>query len=143
MARNGQQNQQIPNVTIFGQETQFEGNLEFTDNLVITGKFHGTIKATGNLEIEKTAECEVDSMKANSIVISGKVKGNIEAKDRVELCKGSKVKGDISTSRLRIGDNVEFEGKITMLNEIPESDIFDVASNEYKNSLLMKLNEAR
>ena len=27
------------NLTIFGQETEFDGVLDFTDNLVITGKF--------------------------------------------------------------------------------------------------------
>ena len=39
------------NLTVFGQETEFDGVLEFSDNLVITGKFHGTINASGDLEI--------------------------------------------------------------------------------------------
>ena len=131
------------NMTVFGQETEFDGVLEFTDNLVITGKFKGTIKATGNLEIEKTAECVVDKMKANSIIVSGQIKGNIEAQDKVELCNGSKIKGDIKTCRFRIGENVDFDGRITMIEEIPETDIFSVASDEYKKSLIMKTNEAR
>ena len=63
------------NLTVFGQETEFDGILEFTDNLVITGKFNGEIRATGDLEIEKTAVCSVSAMAANSITISGKVTG--------------------------------------------------------------------
>lgn len=131
------------NLTVFGQETEFDGVLEFTDNLVITGKFHGTINATGNLEIDKTAICNVDKMSAQAIVVSGQIIGNIEAQNKVELCTGSKVKGDIKTSNLRIADNVEFDGQISMLSENPDIDIFELASSEYKNSLIMKKNEVR
>lgn len=131
------------NLTVFGQETEFDGVLEFTDNLVITGKFHGTINATGNLEIDKTAVCKVDKMLAQSIVVSGQILGNIEAQEKVEFCSGSKVKGDIKTSNLRIADNVEFDGQISMLPENPDIDIFELASSEYKNSLIMKKNEVR
>lgn len=130
------------NVTVFGKETEFDGTLEFTDNLIITGKFNGTIKATGSLEIEKSAVCNVDKMSAESIVVSGDITGNIEAKERVELCNGSKVKGDIRTARLRIGDDVEFEGQISMIDEVPDVDIFSVASTEFKNALIMKSDEA-
>src|SRR5574344_1660354 len=131
------------NVTVFGEETEFDGSLEFTDNLVITGKFNGTIKATGALEIDKTAVCTVDKMSAESILVSGKITGNIEGRERVELCNGSKVQGDIRTARLRVGENVEFDGQVSMIEEIPDVDIFSVASSEYKSALIMKTDEAR
>lgn len=131
------------NLTVFGQETEFDGVLEFTDSLVITGKFHGTIKATGDLEIDRSAVCDVDVMNAESIVVSGKVTGRIEVSERVELCSGSRVKGDIKTARIRISDNVEFEGQVSMLSEVPDIDIFSVASAEYKDALIKKTDEAR
>lgn len=131
------------NLTVFGQETEFEGVLEFSDSLVITGKFEGTIKATGSLEIDKAAVCNVDKISAESIVVSGQVNGNLEGKERVELCNGSKVKGDIRTARLRIGENVEFEGQVSMIENMPDIDLFSVASSEYKNALIMKTDEAR
>jgi cytoskeletal protein CcmA (bactofilin family) len=131
------------NMTVFGEETEFDGSLEFTDSLVITGKFKGTIKATGSLEIDKTAVCNVDKMSAESIVVSGQITGNIEGRERVELCNGSKVKGDIRTARLRIGDNVEFEGQVSMIEDVPDVDLFSVASAEYKNALILKTDEAR
>ena len=129
------------NETIFGQETEFEGNLTFSDSLVITGKFNGNINATGDLEIEKSAVCNVDKMTAATVVVSGRVNGNIEASKSVELCKGSKVKGDITTPELRIADNVEFEGSVNMLDEIPNTDIFSISSDEYKKSLVLKTAE--
>ena len=81
-------------------------------------------------------------MKAQSVVISGQVTGNVEGKERIELCSGSKVKGDLTSARLRIADNVEFDGKVSMIDEIPSTDIFAVGSQEFKNSLVMRTNEA-
>ena len=135
-------NKENENLTVFGSETEFDGVLEFTDSVVITGKFHGTINASGNLEIEKNAICNVDNMKAQSVVISGQVTGNVEGKERIGLCSGSKVKGDLTSARLRIADNVEFDGKVSMIDEIPSTDIFAVGSQEFKNSLVMRTNEA-
>lgn len=128
------------NLTVFGQETEFDGVLEFTDNLVITGKFHGKIDAIGELEIDENAVCDVEKMKASSIEISGKVTGDIEASERIELCSGSVVKGNLTSARIRIADNVDYEGQVSMVDEIPDIDLFSVVSEEYKNSIILKSN---
>jgi len=126
------------NITVFGTETEFDGILEFTDNLVITGKFTGKINAPkGDLQVAKNASCKVESIDANSIIVAGTVTGNMNAKERVEICNGSVVEGDITTARLRIANNVEFNGEITMLEKEPEVDLFSVASSEYKKSMLI------
>lgn len=126
------------NVTEFGSETRFDGELTFSDNLIISGKFSGTIKASGNLEISETADCTVGSIVAKSVVVSGTVNGDIEGSERVELCKGSVVKGNIKTANIRIADNVEFEGEVDMLEGVPTVDLFSVASAEYKKALQLK-----
>ena len=118
-------------LTIFGPETEFDGVLEFSDDLIITGKFNGRIKATGNLEIAKGAVCTVEKMTAKSIVISGSVTG-------VEICNGGSVTGDIVTARLRIENNVNFEGQITMLDKLPEENLFSAASAEYKQAMVLR-----
>ncbi len=124
------------NVTILGQETEFSGVLEFTDNLVVTGKFEGTIKATGNLKIDKTGTCKVDKMSADSILISGVVTGDIEAVSKVEMCGGSKIVGDVTTARLRIDDNVDFHGQVAMLDSLPDVDLFAITAAEYKQNCM-------
>lgn len=131
------------NVTEFGPETEFDGVLNFTDNLVISGIFNGTIRATGNLEVSGTASCTVDRMTARSVVVSGRVTGDIEGSERVELCKGCVVRGNIRTANLRIAENVEFEGEVSMIEDAPEVDLFAVASAEYKDALIKKVNDAR
>ena len=56
------------NITVFGEETEFNGVLEFHDRLVITGKFSGKINAPeGDLEIAKNAVCKVDKIEAMDI----------------------------------------------------------------------------
>lgn len=123
------------NITVLGEETCFEGYLEFTDSLVVTGKFDGTIKSEGKLEIAKTAECEVDEMSASSIMIAGSVKGNINARDRLEIRSGSKITGDIKTRKLRIAENVEYQGAVTMLDDVQDVDVFSVSTAEFKEQL--------
>lgn len=125
-------------LTVFGPETEFDGVLEFSDDLIITGKFNGRIKATGNLEVAKDAVCTVEKMSASSIVISGAVTGDIEASERVEICSGGSVTGDITTARIRIENNVNFEGEITMLDKEPDENLFTVASAEYKSAMVLR-----
>ena len=126
------------NLTVFGPETEFDGDLEYSDDLVITGKFSGNIKSNGSLEIARTAVCKVGKISVQSIVIFGTVIGDIETSERIEMCAGSKVSGDVSTARLRIAENVDFDGQVTMLDEIPSVDLFSVASREYKQALVLK-----
>lgn len=125
-------------LTVFGAETEFDGVLEFSDDLIITGKFTGKINATGNLEIEKNAVCKVEKITANAIIISGTVTGDMEAFDRVEICSGASVTGDIATSRIRIENNVEFEGKVTMLDRMPDVNLFAGASKEFKSAMVLR-----
>ena len=47
------------------------------------------------------------------------------------------VESDITTARIRIAYNVEFNGQVTMLEEEPDVDIFSVASSEFKQAMLI------
>lgn len=119
-------------LTILGEQTEFDGVLNFTDNLVITGKFTGTIESTGSLVIEKTGNCSVDKITADSITIAGQVQGDLSAKTKLEMFSGSTIVGNVETSRLRIADDVNFQGQVKMLDEVPDIDIFSVSAEEYK-----------
>ncbi|MGL4982623.1 MAG: bactofilin family protein [Treponemataceae bacterium] len=126
------------NLTVFGAGTEFDGVLEFTDNLIIRGKFKGVIKATGNLEVDKTAECNTNSIKASSIIVSGTITGDIDAEKSLEMRPGSKIIGNISTANLRIDDGVDFDGDVTMLSENPNMNIFSYSNIELRDLLLKK-----
>ena len=119
-------------LTILGSETELNGKLQFSGNLVITGKFTGSIKSTGSLVVEKTGVCTVDKIEADSITIAGQVEGDMYAKTKLEMFSGSKIIGDVETSRLRIDENVNFHGQVKMIDEVPDVDIFSVSASEYK-----------
>ncbi|MCR4940759.1 MAG: polymer-forming cytoskeletal protein [Treponemataceae bacterium] len=123
------------NLTVLGEETEFDGVLEYSDNLVVTGKFSGTIKSNGYLEISQSADCKVDSITASTVIISGNVSGNINARETLEMNSGSHVTGDISTKKLCIADDVEFHGAVSMLEDVPEIDIFSMEPAEYKQQM--------
>ncbi len=126
--------QQKPgNVTVLGKETEFDGVIEFAGNLVIKGKFNGSIKSEGSLVIEKTGVCSVDTATAESITIAGDITGNLIASDNLEMFSGSKIVGDIEASRLRIEDKVEFAGEVKMRDELPDTDVFLVSPKEYRD----------
>ena len=137
MAQKGENEKR--NITVFGEETEFDGVLEFSDRLVITGKFSGKINApSGDLEIAKNAACKVSTIDANSIIVAGgDVQGDMNAAERVEICSGSKVSGNITTARIRIANNVEFSGDVNMLEKEPDVDLFSVASSEYKQVMII------
>ena len=125
------------NLTILGAETEFSGDLSFKDNLVISGNFNGTISASGNIEISKEAVCIVDSISANSVTVFGKVKGNVSANQFVEMHSGCQIQGNINTSKIYIEDGVDFQGKISMIENPQNSDLFAMSSSEYRDSLAL------
>ena len=48
---------------------------------------------------------------------------------------GSEIQGNIRTSKIRIEDDVDFQGKISMIDHAENSDLFEMSSNEYRDSL--------
>lgn len=133
---------QTKNLTVLGRQMQLNGVLEFTDNLVITGKFTGTINSTGNLEIASSAIVDADKVSCSSLVISGKIVAPIVADQKIEMLKGAVVRGDIKTKALRIEENVDFEGSVTMLDAPPDIDLFSLSGDEFKDCLAIKAKEA-
>ena len=106
--------------TVFGKDTDFDGELEFKKSLQIDGKFRGEITAGGYLVVGEGAVVEAN-IKAKTVIIMGTVKGNIEAQSRLEIHEKGKLFGNIRTAKLRIADGVVFEGKCEMIKEYDKS----------------------
>jgi len=122
-------------ITVFGPQTKFNGTLSFTEELHIAGTFKGSIDARGELVIKKGANCETDHVRAASIIVEGSIQGDLTAADRLEMKSGSKVRGNISASRLKIADGVSFEGSVEMLRQTVDVDVFSARPDILKESL--------
>lgn len=122
------------NNTILGKETTFNGVMKFTDSLTIEGNFTGSIDAKGVLYIAKSAVCKVEFMKASAITVEGVVYGSLNAVGDVELRSKSIVQGDIVANRLKIADDVSFDGVIHMIGNklVMPDDIFSLDVSQFK-----------
>lgn len=123
--------------TVLGHETVFSGHLKFQDELSIKGHFSGSIDGLGNLDIEKDAVCTADFIKIQSLKLKGELEGNVSAIDQVELCSGAKMTGNISAAKLKIADEVNFEGSVTMIrdNAGVDADFFSLDAKDIKTQL--------
>jgi len=133
-------NDKDKNLTVLGKETSFNGLMKFNDALHIEGSFTGAIDAKGFLYIGKNATCNVEYIKAASIVVEGSVKGPMTAVGDVELKSHSTVIGNIVAKRLKIADDVSFDGVIHMTgnedllsNDIFSLDVMQFASDTSKD----------
>ena len=87
-----------------------------------------------DLTLKKKVKKAEAKIAADSILVSGDVEGDLYANYKIEITSGSRVVGDISTLRLRIDDNVDFHGQVTMLEATLDVDIFSLTAAEYKKA---------
>ncbi|MBN1163368.1 MAG: polymer-forming cytoskeletal protein [Candidatus Krumholzibacteriota bacterium] len=100
--------------SIIGKGCKINGTIDVEDGtLRIDGEFEGTINCPGTLVIGKGGVVKAD-VKVNNAVVGGNVHGNIDAKEKIELQAGSRLEGDIKTTRLVIDEGVFFEGACKM-----------------------------
>jgi len=119
----------------FGPGTSFNGFLKFKETLCIKGKFKGTIEAEGALIVAKGALVEADRISVTSLSVHGTVIAPVIAEDKVDMFPGAKVRGDITAARLRIADEVIFEGQCNMIRTEKEVEIFSRPIPELKTEL--------
>jgi cytoskeletal protein CcmA (bactofilin family) len=120
---------------IFGSATSFNGFLRFRETLCIQGKFTGTIEAQGSLIVDRGAVVKADHISVSSLTVYGTVIGTIHALDKIDMMSGAEVRGDVTAMRLRIADEVLFEGRCTMIQAEKEVEIFSRPTEEIKAEL--------
>jgi cytoskeletal protein CcmA (bactofilin family) len=120
---------------IFGSSTSFNGFLRFKETLCIQGKFTGTIEAQGSLIVDRGAVVEADHISVSSLTVYGTVIGTVHAVDKIDMMSGAEVRGDVTAMRLRIADEVLFEGRCTMIQAEKEVEIFSRPTEEIKAEL--------
>ena len=95
-----------------GSSVIVTGDVNSTEDLVIDGEVHGTIKiGDHNLTIGQSATV-VANLAAKSVIISGTVTGNVVSAIRVELKATAKVAGDITAPKLVLEDGAALSGKV-------------------------------
>ncbi|MBI9109070.1 MAG: polymer-forming cytoskeletal protein [Spirochaetales bacterium] len=117
--------------TTLQQGTMLDGVLRFGKPLKISGVFVGEIESETLLIVDSGAEVRAN-VNARVVIISGRVTGNITATDRIEILSGGCVKGNLKAARVKIADNVEFEGRCRMIKDPETIDIFSARVEKLK-----------
>ena len=95
--------------TVLAEDISFEGEASFSKELMIKGRYTGTIHASGDLYIAPEADVEADIV-ADSVYVRGRVKGSINADSRVELQGNAVVVGDITAPKIVMDTGCRFDG---------------------------------
>lgn len=117
----GKEGEQIPGEgkmnSIIGKGCKITGTIVVSEGtLRIDGEFEGTVQVPDTLVVGKDGRVKAE-IKVKGAVIGGTVIGNIDAKEKIELQAGSRLEGDIKTTRLVIDEGVFFEGNCKMSPE--------------------------
>jgi cytoskeletal protein CcmA (bactofilin family) len=95
--------------SIIGENSVFEGTFKVTGNLRVDGKFTGKLNITETLVVGPNGQVDAE-VKVRNAVVAGMIKGDLNASDKITLQSGSRLEGEMVTSKLVIEEGVSFQG---------------------------------
>ncbi|HMB69157.1 MAG TPA: polymer-forming cytoskeletal protein [bacterium] len=95
--------------SVIGENSVFEGTFEVTGNLRVDGKFSGTLNVTETVQVGSNGFVDAD-VKTRNAVVAGTIRGNLNASEKITLQSGSRLEGEMVTSKLVIEEGVSFQG---------------------------------
>ena len=102
----------VENATMIGKSVRIHGELSGSEDLIMDGELHGTIRLPGNrLTIGPAARVRGD-IAAKEVVIFGRLDGDVRATGRVELRATALMQGNIYAGSLSIEENAAFRGQV-------------------------------
>ena len=88
----------------------FEGKIEGSGHVRISGRFKGDVHVDGTLTIEAGAHL-AGSVRAASVVVAGEIEGNIESAQKVELHQTGVLNGDVNAGSLSVAGGARMRGR--------------------------------
>ncbi len=88
----------------------FEGKIEGSGHLRISGRFKGDVHVDGTLTVEAGAHL-AGSVRAASVVVAGEIEGNIESAQKVELHQTGVLNGDVNAGSLSVAGGARMRGR--------------------------------
>lgn len=89
----------------------FEGKVEGSGHVRISGRFKGDVAVDGTLTIDAGAHLS-GSVRASTVIIGGELEGNVEKAQRVELQQTGSVTGDIAAGSMTVASGAKMSGKV-------------------------------
>jgi cytoskeletal protein CcmA (bactofilin family) len=99
--------------TIIAADTIIKGDMAVESRARILGRFEGTIRSKGQLEVADKGTCQA-AVEANTVQIDGTVEGNVTATDKVQLSASGRMTGDLVAAKLIVTEGAAFTGHVTV-----------------------------
>jgi len=99
--------------TIIGPDAMIKGEMSIENRARILGRFEGTIRSKGQVEVADKATCKA-VVEAGTVQVDGTVEGNITATDRVQLNATARVTGDLVAAKLIVTEGASFSGHVSV-----------------------------
>ncbi|MEO8191116.1 MAG: polymer-forming cytoskeletal protein [Acidobacteriota bacterium] len=98
---------------MLGSGTRFVGELSGDEDIVVNGRFHGTLRVDRRVTVGPEGEVEGE-IHARQVVVGGRVKGDVHASERAELTSSGAVEGSVHAPKVVIAEGARLEGSVAM-----------------------------
>jgi len=88
----------------------FEGKIEGSGHVRISGRFKGDVHVDGVLTVEAGAHL-AGAVRAGSVIVAGEIEGNIESAHKVELHQTGVINGDVNAGSLSVAGGARMRGR--------------------------------
>lgn len=88
----------------------FEGKIEGSGHVRISGRFKGDVHVDGTLTVEAGAHL-AGAVRAATVIVAGEIEGNIESAQKVELHQTGVLNGDVNAGSLSVAGGARMRGR--------------------------------
>jgi len=108
--------------TLLGRTVVAQGQISSGEDLLIEGKFEGTINLDDHCLTVGTEGQVKAEIRARQVIILGSVTGNLAAREKIEIRRTGHVVGDLLAATVAIEEGAYFKGSIDIArSEGPEA----------------------
>jgi cytoskeletal protein CcmA (bactofilin family) len=115
-----------------GEDTVFNGSLNFEGTVRIDGKFEGQVKTEDTLIVGEKGHLKAE-ISAGTVVCMGRVEGTVIASKKIEIHSTSKVVGNVKSPAIYIELGGVLDGSCDMTGK--ESKVIPFVKEEKKGSI--------
>jgi cytoskeletal protein CcmA (bactofilin family) len=102
----------IDSLTYLASNSEFQGNLHVDGDIRVDGIVHGTVDASGDMEISETGLVEGAEVRARNLIVHGVIKARVVAQGRLTLSRTARLEGDVVANSLDIEAGAFYVGYI-------------------------------
>lgn len=96
-----------------GPGSQFVGELTGEEDVLVQGRFEGTMRVSERLTVGPGGRVEGE-IHARAVLVLGHVRGQIFAGERAELSATAVVEGNVEAPKIVIAEGARLEGSVAM-----------------------------